>query len=145
LRDALREDAEWHFWFFLINPGVFIVGGLTALLAVVVGLGVPAAIATAVTTWVAVLGLGNIVHSRLANPRHTLDILESGYFALYSGSRSEPILYGSLGELAVGLSDHDPSRLGELRMEDGHSRIDLDKLSPADVSELRSVLGRFQS
>jgi len=139
MRDAIREDAEWHFFFFLINPGIFIVGGLAGLLTVA-GVEVLAAICLALVTWVASLALGNVVKARLYNPRHTLELLGDGHFALYRGGRREPALFGSMSQLSVRLSDPDDADLGWVKIGDGRVKVELTKLCPADVAALRTVL-----
>ncbi len=145
LRDALAENAGWHFWFFLINPGFFIVGLLSVALITTFGMSLLSGIVTSVVSWVLALAAGNVAYARWTNPSYVIDILQE-YFAVYARSvDGDPILYGPLSELEVRLSDPDPARLGNVRIEDGRTRYDLDMLSPADVERLRGVLGAHRS
>jgi len=140
MRDALTEEALWHFWFFLINPGFVIAPlfawGIIELFDVELMTGG----LLGCLSWVAALAIGNVVYARLSNDSYTLDILEDGHFAMYAGASKTPALMGRRGELSVNLSDGDEAYLGWADISDRRTKVALTKLSPTDIASLRKAI-----
>ncbi len=139
LSDMLKEQLGLGFAFAFINPGVFIMVGIAALLN---ELGVSAGLAFAATVgiWSVLLTSANVVYALCARRRLRLEIPHNGYYALYARSSKRPILFGQVSALQFDIDEPKAHRLGRARFEDQHGRVDVDRLTPRDLDTLRRVL-----
>lgn len=140
LRDSLREQAVWGLTFSFINPGVFVVIGLTFALSIISGVGLGAAALMAVPLWAVILTLLNVVYARWTHRRYRLELTGDGHFALYTRDRRRPLLLGRSAELEAQIDEPDPASLGSARLSDGHKTVEIKNLTAADLEELRQVL-----
>lgn len=141
LTDKLKEQLGWGFGFAFFNPGVFIVMAIAAILNFQdVAPGPNAGLSLAI--WVFLLTLSNVVFALATRRRLTLDITNTGYYALYEKSPKRPLLFGQVSEFEAKIDTPDRARLGEARFGDSHGQIDVDKLSPRDLETLDQALLR---
>lgn len=140
LRDSLRDQLPWGIAFAGVNPGVFVVIGLIVTLRFAAGLGFGVAVPLAMLLWVVLLLAINVAYARFAHHRYQLDITADGHFALYTRTPRRPLLLGRRGELKAMIDDSDPAALGNARLSDGRSVVDVAKLTAADLDELRGAL-----
>ncbi len=135
LRDKLLAQLPWGFGFAFINPGVFIV--VPAVLALATWLPAGWAVLLGIVGWAAVLTGLNVLWALVMRPRYVLDVTAEGDFVLHGGSPRSPKLIGRRGKLVVQADEPDPASLGAVQLRDEHSRVDIDKLTAADLELLR--------
>lgn len=142
LRDQLRRQAPFGFFFALVNPGIFVVIGLAFLFVFQFDTGPFWALVGPVLIWISVLTLINLAYAKWKSPPCRLEFTGE-HFAFYKRGK-EPVLFGKLGELKVDSPDPDPAELHEVRLSDGRDRKIIEFLCSDDVLALTSAIRSFR-
>ncbi|MCA9660482.1 MAG: serine/threonine protein kinase [Myxococcales bacterium] len=139
LSDALLEQLPWGMGFAFVNPGVFIITGLSFLFILALDFGVGVGIVAAILSWAMILFGLNVLYAQLRRRPRYLDLTADGHFALHSGDPRKAELIGRVQNLRVSIPEPDPSKLSHIDISCGHSER-VDRLSAADLTTLREAL-----
>ena len=137
MRDQLIEQMGFGFFFFAVNPGIFVVGGLAFLLSTFTSLTFGAAIGIALPIWLSVLVLLNLVWAHYMRPRFRIALDADNVEARQTGNEGKSFL-GRRSDLRVDIEDHGENGIVELRLA-GRS-IEIRDLLAADVEAIRRHL-----
>lgn len=139
LSDLLLEQLPWGIGFIFINPGIFIMVGLTFLFVLKFELEVLPGILLSVFGWATVLLGLNLLVAQMRRSTLMLDFTADGHFALHRGDPRKAELLGRAEELSARLSDPNPARLGTLTLRCNGSAV-IERLSAADLTTLQETL-----
>jgi hypothetical protein len=144
LRDMLVAQLGWGFGFAFINPGVFIMMGIGALLANLTALGAGAYVPLTILLWLLLLTASNVIFALATRSRFVLDLTDTGHFALYEDNPKEPLLLGRRAQFSIDVDDPDPSALGEVDFSDGIRRYTAEKLTHRDLEAISTAVARWR-
>lgn len=137
IRDQLIDQLGFGFFFFAVNPGIFIVGGLAFLLSTFTSLSFGSAIAVAVPLWLTMLVLLNLLWAHLMRPRFRIALDADNVEARQRGNEGRAFL-GRLSDLRVDIDDHGEN--GVVTLRHGSQRIEIQDLLAQDVEAIREHL-----
>lgn len=136
LREQLIDQMGFGFFFAAINPGIFIVAGLTAMLATMTELSIGSAIGVAVPVWLTLLVALNLLYAHFARPRFRIVFDEENFEVKKSGNESTSFL-GRRRDLEVRVDDEGP---GEVRLRHSSGRVDIEALIQKDLDAIRELM-----
>ncbi len=137
LHGQLIEQIGFGFFFFAVNPGVFVVGVLAYLLSTATSLSFGAAMGVAVPIWLTLLVLLNLVWAHFMRPRFRIALDAEAVEARQRGKEGTTFL-GRLSELRVDIEDHGEN--GVVTLRHGSQTMKIHDLLAQDVEAIREHL-----
>ncbi len=139
LGDLLLDQLPWGMGFLFINPGIFIMIGLSFLFTLKFELEVFPGIMLSLLIWIVTLFGLNLLVAKGRQRALMLDFTADGHFALHSGDPRAAQLIGRAEELRADVSAPDPARLGSLSLR-CNGEVAIERLTAADLTTLHEVL-----
>lgn len=144
MRDQLIEQAGFGFLFAAVNPGVFIVGGLAALLFSSTELSFGAAMGVAVPIWLTVLVALNLVYAHFRRPRFRIAFDDDNFEVKKTGSGGTSFL-GRRKDLDVHVDEEAPGQVRlrhTVRARGTSTSVDVEGLIQEDLDAFRELMVR---